>query len=137
MRIDGSMLGHGVRRNRRFLLPAGVLTAIVLVTPVGAQSAAPAVLTAGASTLAGSVNAHALGLAESLLVYCSRVDPAAVATLQAKVALLSEGASEKALEQIRMSDEYQKARDTVDDFVTKVDAHNAKRVCSELPARNH
>jgi hypothetical protein len=39
-------------------------------------------------------------------------------------------ASRETLAEVRKSDEYRKARSSVDDFVAKVDERNASRVCS-------
>jgi len=44
-----------------------------------------------------------------------------------------QGASEQQLAEVRKSDEYRKAYDSVVDFVGKIDQHNAKRFCSEAP----
>ena len=40
-------------------------------------------------------------------------------------------ASHEDLDELRNSDEYRQAYDSVADFTAKVDEHNAKRVCSE------
>jgi hypothetical protein len=71
-----------------------------------------------------------LGLTESMLGYCTKVDPASAAAYQGKIRQLVRGASDEVLAKVRSSDEYQHARQSMDDFVSKVDEHNAKRVCS-------
>jgi hypothetical protein len=42
-----------------------------------------------------------------------------------------QGASEPQLAEVRNSNEYRKAYDSVVDFVAKIDPHNAKRFCAE------
>jgi hypothetical protein len=79
---------------------------------------------------------RALGLTEALLDYCSKADPSGAGKYQAQAKLLARGASDEALAKVRSSDEYQKAHDSVDDFVSKVDPHNAQRACSESLAAN-
>jgi hypothetical protein len=44
---------------------------------------------------------------------------------------LVRGASEQQLAEVRNSDEYRQAYDSVVDFVGKLDPRNAKRFCSE------
>ena len=73
---------------------------------------------------------HTLAITEAILSYCTKVDPAAAARYQEKVKQLVQGASDEALAKVRSSDEYQRARASLDDFVSKVDEHNAKRVCT-------
>ena len=46
---------------------------------------------------------------------------------------LVQGAGEPQLAEVRKSDEYRKAYDSVVDFVGKIDPRNAKRFCSEAP----
>jgi len=81
-----------------------------------------------------ALNAQALGISESILNYCGPVDPASAAKLREKIKQLVQGASEQQLAQVRNSDEYRQAYDSVVDFVGKVDEHNAKQLCSESPA---
>ena len=97
-------------------------------------SPAPAGQRALAVAPGRSPDAHALGVTESLLNYCTRVDAPAAAKLREKVKRLASDASEEGLAAIRRSDEYRKAYDAVGEFVAKIDEHNAKRVCSESPA---
>ena len=81
-------------------------------------------------------DAHALGITESLLNYCKGVDPSGAAKLREKIKLLAPHVSEQALARIRKSDEYRKAYVSMDEFVAKIDEHNAKRACSgSLAAR--
>jgi hypothetical protein len=81
-------------------------------------------------------DARALGITEAVVSYCSKVDPKATAHYQERIRLLANGASEEQLARLRQSDEYQKAHASVDDFVAKVDEHNARKVCAESPQRN-
>jgi hypothetical protein len=71
-----------------------------------------------------------LGLAESMLSYCTKVDPVSAAAYQGKIGQLIQGASDEVLAKVRSSEEYQRARQSLEDFVSKVDEHNAKRVCT-------
>jgi hypothetical protein len=79
-------------------------------------------------------DARALATTEAILSYCAKVDPAGASKYQERVKLVAQGASEKALDEVRKSDEYQQARASVEDFLAKVDEHNAKRVCAEAVA---
>ena len=71
-----------------------------------------------------------LGVTEGLLTYCEKMDPPAAAQYRERLKVLTQGASEAALARLRDSDVYRKARESLDDFVGKVDEHNAKRVCT-------
>jgi hypothetical protein len=73
---------------------------------------------------------HALGVAESLLSYCTRVDPAAAAGYKEKIKQLVRSANEETLAKVRSSSEYLQARASIEEFVAKVDEHNAKRMCT-------
>jgi hypothetical protein len=75
-----------------------------------------------------------LGLTEGILSYCTKVDPALAAPYQEKFRQLVQGASDEVLARVRSSDEYQRARQSMEDFVSKVDEHNARRVCSNAVA---
>ena len=81
-------------------------------------------------------NAQVLGVTESVINYCGPIDPAAADRLRQMIKQLVQGASEQQLAEVRNSDEYRKAYDSVADFVGKVDEHNAKRACSESLAEN-
>jgi len=78
-------------------------------------------------------SAQALGVAESVINYCGPIDPAATARLRQMIKQLVQGASEEQLAEVRKSDEYRKAYDSVVDFAGKIDPRNAKRFCSETP----
>jgi hypothetical protein len=79
-------------------------------------------------------DAHALGVTEAILSYCAKIDAPAAAEYGQRAKALAQGASEETLAKMRAGDEYQKAHQSAEDFVAKVDAHNAKRVCSESVA---
>jgi hypothetical protein len=77
----------------------------------------------------------ALGKADALLSYCTKVAPASRQKYWTQVKALSKDASKEQLAAARRSEEYLKAHQAVDDFVAKVDQHNAKLVCSQpVPA---
>ncbi len=76
-----------------------------------------------------------LGMAEAILNYCARLDPAAAAKYQQQGKLLLQDASKKVLENVRRSSEYQQAYDAANESVAKLDEHEAKQVCSSsLPS---
>ncbi len=72
-----------------------------------------------------------LGTTEAILAYCAKVDPSGASKYQARVQLVTQGASDETLARVRQAGEYQQARDSVDEFVAKIDEHNAMKVCSE------
>jgi hypothetical protein len=76
-------------------------------------------------------NARVLGVAESALSYCGPLEPEAAGRLRHRIKQLVQGASEPQLAEVRNSNEYRKAYDSVVDFVAKIDPHNAKRFCAE------
>jgi len=79
-------------------------------------------------------NARILGVNEGALSYCGPRDPAAAAArLRQWIAQLVQGASAQQLAEVRNSDEYRKAYDSVADFVAKIDEHNVERFCAETP----
>jgi hypothetical protein len=78
-------------------------------------------------------NTRVLGVSESLLNYCGSRDPAAAERLRQKIKQLEQGASAQQLAEVRKSDEYRKAYDSMVDFAAKVDEHNLKRFCAETP----
>jgi len=73
---------------------------------------------------------HALGMTEAVFDYCAKADPKGAAKVRARLKGLVQGASRETLAKVRKSDEYRKARSSVDDFLAKVDERNASRVCS-------
>ncbi len=91
------------------------------------QAAAPA-----AAHLVPS--AHALGVAESLLHYCARVDAKAAVAVRGRIDGMLKGATEAEVNGLRRSPQYQSAYTAVTTFVGKVDPHNARRPCDEFLA---
>jgi len=77
-----------------------------------------------------------LGITEALLGYCSKVDPAAANKYQERISLLVRGADEEKVAEVRKSDEYKQAYDSMTEFVGKVADENAKRTCSEYLTLN-
>ena len=104
---------------RKLIRPRAWLVGACLAVPLLASAQAP------------PPNAHVLGVAESVLNYCAPLDPAAGARMRTFIEQLVQGVSPQDLSAVRESDEYRKAFDSVTDFVGKVDAANAKRVCAE------
>jgi hypothetical protein len=78
-------------------------------------------------------SARLLGVTESVLNYCGSRDPTAAARLRQRIKELVQGASEQKLAEVRNSDEYRKAYDSVVDFAAKIDEHNVGRFCAETP----
>jgi hypothetical protein len=76
------------------------------------------------------VDARALGMAESMVTYCARLDVATAARYQQKAKLLVQGASEEAIAKARKSEAYRAAYDSVTDFTSKIDNRNAKLACT-------
>jgi len=71
-----------------------------------------------------------LGITESLLTYCTNADPKSAAKYRERLKRLVGDTREEALAKVRGTDTYHKARQSMDDFIGKVDEHNAKRACS-------
>jgi hypothetical protein len=97
----------------------------------GGALLACAALAGPAPVLADSTapDARMLGITEGILTYCTKVDPPSAVKYRERIKLLVQGASDATLVQVRNSDAYLKARESMDDFISKVDEHNAKRVC--------
>jgi hypothetical protein len=53
--------------------------------------------------------------------------------MRQKIEQLVQGASAQQLAEVRNSDEYRKAYDSVVDFVAKIDERNVERFCAETP----
>jgi hypothetical protein len=73
----------------------------------------------------------ALAKADALLSYCAKVTPTSMNKYWTQVKLITKDTSKEQLAAVRRSDEYRKAHQAVDDFVAKVDAHNARLVCGQ------
>jgi hypothetical protein len=73
----------------------------------------------------------ALGKADALLSYCTKAAPGSRQKYWTQVKALSKDASKEQLAAVRRSEEYRKAHQAVDDFVAKVDSHNAQLLCGQ------
>ena len=91
---------------------------------------ATAVQPSAAAPVSNSVDARTLGIAEAVLDYCAKNDPTGGAKVRARLKQLVQGASKEALAKARKSAEYRSAHDSEVDFLSKVDPHNAHRLCS-------
>ena len=109
------------------VLAAGVLG---IVAGAGmARAAAPA-----AALATPTPSAHTLGVAESLLHYCARVDAKAAVAVRGRIDGMLKGTSAATVAGLRRSPDYQSAYTAVAAFVGKVDPHNAVRPCDEFLA---
>jgi hypothetical protein len=102
----------------RTVRPAACLLGVVVLglSPVWAQEAGP--------------DPAALGMADALLTFCTKVAPADAEKFRQQVDTLSKDVSAQKLAEVRQSDGYRNAHKAVDDFAAKVDPHNAKLVCA-------
>jgi hypothetical protein len=100
------------------------------------QAGATAVQPSAAAPVPKSLDARTLGKAEAVLDYCAKNDPTGGAKVRARLKQLVQGASKQALAKARESGEYQSAHDSEVAFISKVDSHNAHRLCSETAARS-
>jgi hypothetical protein len=110
------------RRNSRWLACNATILSLIVLMP-GAGKGGEAMM-----------DAKTLGVTESILSYCARVDSGSVPRLRDKLKTMVQGASAAALTQTRKSAEYRAAYASVTDFVAKIDPHNAKRPCGEALA---
>ena len=96
-------------------------------------------IAAPASVLADAPapDARQLAVTESLLTYCSKVDPPSAGAYRARIKQLVQGTSEETLVNVRNSDEYRQARTSVEDFVGNVNERNAKRMCTNCLKTHH
>jgi hypothetical protein len=76
-------------------------------------------------------SARLLGVDEAMLNFCASQDPAARERLRHRISKLLEGTSPEQLTELRNSDEYRKAYESVSEFTAKIDAHNVARFCAE------
>jgi hypothetical protein len=100
------------------------------------EAGAKAVQPSAAAPVSNSLDARALGIAEAVLDYCAKNDPTGGAKVRAQLKQLAQGADKKALAKARKTAEYQSAHDSEVDFISKVDARNAHRLCSKSAARS-
>ena len=76
-------------------------------------------------------DAKTLGITEAVVSYCAKVDPKAASHYQERIKKVAQGAGEERLAKLRLTDEYQKAHASVDDFVDKIDERNSKKFCAD------
>ncbi len=100
---------------------------------MGARVLLGAALTIGASALAAEPDpgAQRLGIAEAMTVYCTKADPPAAGKFREAAKQLIKGRTKTALTELRHSDAYRRAFQSVVQFSAKIDEHNAKRFCGE------
>ncbi|GAC1328769.1 MAG: hypothetical protein NVSMB15_00510 [Steroidobacteraceae bacterium] len=79
-------------------------------------------------------SAQALGLAEALASYCTKADPEQAGKYVEVVKQMVDGQSQKDLAEVRGSDEYLQAYQSVADFAAHADAQNSKQICLESVA---
>jgi hypothetical protein len=104
------------------------------VKAVGAHADAKAVQGHADTKL---VDAHGLGLNDSVLKFCEKKDPSAAPLIKDRIKKLEGGASKAELTQARSGSDYLRARQSMDDFLAKVDDRNAPRVCAGPAAGAH
>jgi hypothetical protein len=83
-----------------------------------------------------ALNAHALGVAESMLKFCARVDAPDSGKWRQQAKQISQGTPEAVVARIRTTEEYRAAYASVTNFVGKVAPQNVKRACIVPPAQN-
>jgi hypothetical protein len=122
-RLRKSMLNlkNNLSRALRVLGASGML---LLVQPAGATEPVPV------------PSGQALGTAEALLNYCSKVDSAAAGRYQERLKMVVQDAGEQALAKIRQGNEYRQAYDAMTARVGQVDQDNARRACAAFLAPN-
>ena len=74
-------------------------------------------------------NPRTLGIKESILSYCTRVDPSAAATLRQNLDGLLHGSSAATVAALRKTNEYRAGYSAVTNFVGKVEKQNAAKPC--------
>lgn len=110
------------------------ITAILAAGVLAMASAARVAQAAVPAVAPPTPSAHALGVAESLLHYCARVDAKAAVAVRGRIDGMLKGSTAATVAGLRRSPEYQSAYTAVTAFVGKVDPHNATRPCDEFLA---
>ena len=72
-----------------------------------------------------------LGTLEAVLNYCSKIDAGSAAGYQQRLKLVVQGADEKAVKEVRESDEYRDAYQRTADLLADVNADEARQTCSQ------
>ena len=75
--------------------------------------------------------AQRLGIAEAMTVYCTKADPPAAGKFREAAKQMIKGRSKTALTEMRRSDAYRRAFQSVVQFSAKIDEHNARRFCGQ------
>ena len=83
----------------------------------------------------GSPDAKNLGMAEAMMDFCKKADPADVAKYETLIKQMGSGQSAETLAEVRASDAYRDAFAAMNDFASKVDPHNAKTMCTQSLAQ--
>ena len=68
---------------------------------------------------------------EAVLEQCARLLPTAADRFREQAKLLTQGASEEALNKVRKSEEYQAARDSTLESLAKVGEKDSKKACEQ------
>jgi len=97
----------------------------------GAVAAAQFVLVSAASAAEVIPDAKVLGTTEAILNYCARIDPAGADAFQSRSRMVTQGASEEAVQKVRKSEEYREARDTTEASLADVDPADAVKICAQ------
>jgi hypothetical protein len=81
-------------------------------------------------------SAQTLGMMEGIVNRCAQVDPKAATRYKEQLKFLTQGASEKTVDEIRKSDEYKQAYDSATDMIGKVPEQEAIRACTAALVAN-
>ena len=79
---------------------------------------------------AGPVDVHRLAVTEAAMDYCRTAYPSALPEISERVRQLTRGSGAAELEAIRQGDAYRRAHASMEQFVAKIDAKNAQRLCT-------
>jgi hypothetical protein len=109
--------------DRRLFSNRIVLIAVAALAWSGASAAA--------QSAAQALDPRELGKTEAVLDYCAKADPRDAGKIHARLQRMMKGASKESITEARQTQEYQKARQSEEDFLAKVDEHNAAHVCSQ------
>jgi len=82
------------------------------------------------------VNGQALGMMEGILDKCAQVDTKAAADYRQRVAMLTQGASEDAVAEIRQSDEYKRSYASITESLAQVSEPEVMQACNYSLAGN-
>ena len=124
------MSGNGCIGTKGFTRPGGgslallaISAALVLAQPARAAEPPPP-------------DGQALGTGEALLRYCAKVDSSSAARYEQRLKLLTHGADESAVDEVRKSDEYKQAYESTTSLLGDINEESARRTCSESLNQN-